>query len=123
MITLDYCRELGIPIEPFADQNADAHLYHDAVDPRATTMRAAKADTFGYLSELPAKPTDRGALDGELSPEDKDRLLAFLESFGSIGGRAGPDPVPVRGPVDHQPGGRGGGRLPGPARRAPGGSR
>lgn len=88
MITLDYCRELGVPIEPFAGQNANAHLYEERVEDRPTTIRAVKADTFGYVSELLAKATDRGALDGELSAVDKERLLSFLESFGGIGGRA-----------------------------------
>ncbi len=88
MVTLDYCRELGVPIEPFAGQNANAHIYDEQVADHPITMRAAKADTFGYISELLAKATDRGALDGELSAVDKERLLSFLESFGGIGGRA-----------------------------------
>ncbi|WP_433260621.1 flavin monoamine oxidase family protein [Actinosynnema sp. CS-041913] len=87
MVALDYCRELGIPIEPFAGQNANAHLYEEKVDGRPTTMRAVKADAFGYISELLAKATDRGALDGELSAVDKERLLSFLGTFGTIGGR------------------------------------
>ncbi|RKT54759.1 flavin monoamine oxidase family protein [Saccharothrix australiensis] len=86
MITLDYCRELGIAIEPFAGQNANAHLYDEKVSDRPTTMRAVKADVFGHLSELLAKATDRGALDGELTGDDKERLLGFLEHFGDIGG-------------------------------------
>ncbi|MEV0674918.1 FAD-dependent oxidoreductase [Actinosynnema sp. NPDC050436] len=88
MVTLDYCRELGVPIEPFANQNADAHMFDSNVEERATTMRAVKADTFGYVSELLAKATDRGALDAELTGADRERLLAFLETFGGIGGKA-----------------------------------
>jgi monoamine oxidase len=28
-VTLDYCRELGVAIEPFVNQNADAYLYRE----------------------------------------------------------------------------------------------
>src|SRR3712207_7381097 len=28
-ITLDYCRELGIPVEPFVNQNANALIYNE----------------------------------------------------------------------------------------------
>ena len=48
--------------------------------------RTAKADVYGYVSELLAKATDQGALDAALTAEDKERLLAFLQSFGAIGG-------------------------------------
>ena len=48
--------------------------------------RTAKADVYGYVSELLAKATDQGALDGQLTADDKERLLAFLRNFGAIGG-------------------------------------
>lgn len=87
MVTLDYCRELGVPIEPFANQNADAYVYLDKVG-APVRHRTAKADTYGYVSELLAKAVDRNALDKELTADDRERLLAFAEDFGDIGGRA-----------------------------------
>src|SRR3712207_8479055 len=39
--------------------------------------RTAKADVYGYVSELLAKATDTGALDGELTAADKERLIAL----------------------------------------------
>ncbi|MGY1593392.1 flavin monoamine oxidase family protein [Geodermatophilus sp. SYSU D00708] len=90
MVTLDYCRELGVAIEPFANQNADAFIYHQGSAAQAGTpirFRTARADVYGYVSELLAKATDQGALDAELSAADKDRLLDFLRGFGAIGGR------------------------------------
>ncbi|MDQ7909217.1 flavin monoamine oxidase family protein [Phytohabitans sp. ZYX-F-186] len=91
MVTLDYCRELGVPIEMFGNQNADGYYYNEGVGVLSGTPirhRTAKADVYGYVSELLAKATDQGALDGQLTAEDKERLLTFLRNFGSIGGRA-----------------------------------
>ena len=51
-------------------------------------MRAAKADTYGYVSELLAKATDKGALDAELTAADKEALIAFLRNFGDLGSKA-----------------------------------
>jgi monoamine oxidase len=88
MVTLDYCRELGVAIEPFANQNANAYIYYEKSAAQARTptrFRTAKADVYGYVSELLAKATDQGALDRRLNAEDKDRLLTFLKDFGDIG--------------------------------------
>ncbi|MEV4760460.1 FAD-dependent oxidoreductase [Micromonospora sp. NPDC049559] len=88
MVTLDYCRELGVPIEVFTNANADARIYNESTGmTSAQRYRTAKADVYGYVSELLAKATDQGALDAQLTAEDKERLLAFLQNFGAIGGR------------------------------------
>ncbi|TDO50662.1 monoamine oxidase [Kribbella sp. VKM Ac-2527] len=87
-VTLDYCRELGVAIEPFVNQNADAYLYREgttALSSKPIRHRTAKADVYGYVSELLAKATDQGALDSALTATDKDALITFLRSFGSIG--------------------------------------
>ncbi|MEU8283570.1 FAD-dependent oxidoreductase [Micromonospora sp. NPDC048905] len=89
MLTMDYCRELGVPIEVFTNQNADAWIYNESAGmTEPVRYRTAKADVYGYVSELLAKATDQGALDGRLTTDDRDRLLSFLQSFGAIGGRA-----------------------------------
>ena len=54
-ITLDYCRELGVEIQPFGNQNANTLVNYTSDTPlskTSITYRAAKADTFGYVSEL-----------------------------------------------------------------------
>ncbi|EWM12563.1 FAD-dependent oxidoreductase, partial [Kutzneria sp. 744] len=84
MVTLDYCRELGIPIEVFTNTNASALIYHEGMG-APVRYRTAKADVYGYVSELLAKATDQGALDSSLTGDDKQRLLAFLEGWGDIG--------------------------------------
>lgn len=86
MITLDYCRELGVPIEVFTNENASAYIYNETKGMTSPTRyRTAKADTYGYVSELLAKATNAGALDQELTAADKEALLSFLKSYGDIG--------------------------------------
>ncbi|GAB3975159.1 flavin monoamine oxidase family protein [Plantactinospora veratri] len=88
MVTMDYCRELGVPVEVFTNANADALLYNASAGMTAPVRhRTARADVYGYVSELLAKATDQGALDHRLTAEDKQRLLSFLENYGAVGGR------------------------------------
>ncbi|MEO3744473.1 FAD-dependent oxidoreductase [Plantactinospora sp. B5E13] len=88
MVTMDYCRELGVPVEVFTNANADAWIYNESAGMTAPVRyRTAKADVYGYVSELLAKATDQGALDDRLTATDKERLLSFLQSYGAIGGR------------------------------------
>src|SRR5919198_3409152 len=51
MVTLDYCRELGVPVEVFTNVNADAYIFHEATMQPGKPMRyrTAKADTYGYV--------------------------------------------------------------------------
>ena len=102
--TLDYCRELGVPIEVFTNANADGYYFNEpsstvggALAGTPVRHRKAKADTHGYVSELLAKAVNQGALDADLSAGDKEALIAFLRSFGALnasnrytgGGRTG----------------------------------
>lgn len=86
-ITLDYCRELGVQLQAFPNQNANAVVnYTDdtALSKASVPYRAAKADTYGYVAELLHKATHQGALDQVLSREDKEALSAFLSTFGDL---------------------------------------
>lgn len=75
-------------METFINQNANALLCNEQSGAAPQQYRTAKADFYGYISELLAKAVDHGSLDQRLSGEDKDRLLTFLSGFGAIGGRA-----------------------------------
>jgi monoamine oxidase len=87
MVTLDYCRELGVPIEVFTNINADAFIHTRAAG-APVRFRTARADVYGYVSELLAKATDQGALDAELTADDRERVLEFLQDFGALGDQA-----------------------------------
>lgn len=82
MVTMDYCRELGIPIETFVNNNAAAYVHTNGQTVRA---RAARADLYGYVAELLAKATSAGALNRRLTRDDRERLLDFLRRFGDLG--------------------------------------
>jgi len=88
MTTMDYCRELGVPLEVFTNENAQAYLYNESAGMKSPVRwRTAKADVYGYISELLAKATDQGALNERLTATDKERLLSFLSGFGAIGAK------------------------------------
>ncbi|WP_230423746.1 flavin monoamine oxidase family protein [Prauserella cavernicola] len=87
-ITLDYCRELGVAVEPFLNSNANALIYNEGSGVAPQQYRTAKADVYGYVSELLAKAVDQGSLDTRLTASDKDALLTFLSGFGAVGGKA-----------------------------------
>ncbi|MFK4837250.1 FAD-dependent oxidoreductase [Microbacterium sp. ZW T2_14] len=87
MVTMDYLRELGVPYEVFTNANADAYLYNEnagSTPGNPTRYRTAKADWFGYTSELLRHATDQGALDQKLTATDKERLRDFLGRWGSL---------------------------------------
>ncbi|MWB99505.1 FAD-dependent oxidoreductase [Agromyces sp. MMS17-SY077] len=87
MTTMDYIRELGVPYEVFTNANADAYLYNErtgSTPGNPTRYRTAKADVFGYTSELLNYATDQGALDARLTADDKANLKTFLRSWGSL---------------------------------------
>ncbi|MGB3170798.1 MAG: FAD-dependent oxidoreductase, partial [Rhodococcus sp. (in: high G+C Gram-positive bacteria)] len=86
-ITMDYCKELGVELQTFGNQNANTLVNYKsgtALNQQSVSYRAAKADTYGYMSELLQKATSRGALDDVLTPDDKDALSEFLSSFGDL---------------------------------------
>ncbi|MFC4628856.1 FAD-dependent oxidoreductase [Promicromonospora alba] len=88
MVTMDYIRELGVPYEVFTNANADAYVYNErsgATPGNPVRYRTAKADVFGYTSELLHHATDQGALDQKLTEQDKENLRSFLRSWGSLG--------------------------------------
>ncbi|MDQ8204068.1 flavin monoamine oxidase family protein [Pelagicoccus sp. SDUM812003] len=87
-VTMDYCRELGVEIEPFVNLNENAFYYSEGdVGPLAgkrTRIREVKTDLRGYTAELLAKVAEQDKLDQELSAEDKEALLDFLHYEGGL---------------------------------------
>jgi monoamine oxidase len=93
-LTLDYCRELGVEIQPMINANAQGLYYQEntattdfgPLAGRPVTHRQAKADWFGYISELLATAVDQGALDELLTADDAARLVSFANSLGGLSG-------------------------------------
>ncbi len=82
---LGYCRELGVALEVEVNTSRDARLYNPAANGgKPIEMRQAHNDVRGEISELLGKAINRGALDEELGPHDKERMLAFLRTYGDL---------------------------------------
>ena len=85
-VTLDYCRELGVAIEPMVNQNEAAYHYNvkGPLAGRRLRAREVHADHDGYVAELLAKAVGAHALDQELTEDDATRLLEFLHEMGEL---------------------------------------
>lgn len=87
-VTMDYCRELGVEIEPFVNLNENAFYYVSNGDGPLTgkrvRIREAKTDLRGYAAELLAKVADQGALDEKIGAEDAERMVEFLRLEGGL---------------------------------------
>lgn len=79
---LSYCRKLDVPLEVEINSSRSAYFWAEGAG--RLQMRQGVNDTRGYLSELLAKAVSRGALDQDLSVEDKEKLLPFLRQYGDL---------------------------------------
>ena len=82
---LGYCKEFGVELEVFTNDNR-AGLFHnrERFDGKPVPARRVMTDTRGYVAELLAKAVNAGALDSELTGEDKERILAMLVEYGGL---------------------------------------
>jgi monoamine oxidase len=82
---LGYCREFGIALETFTNDNRSA-LIHSAASfgGQPTIARQLHADTRGNIAQLLATAVNQGALDLELSATDKTNILTMLQQYGDL---------------------------------------
>jgi monoamine oxidase len=84
---LDYCRRLGVTLEPFIQLNHNALLHATkAFAGVPQRIRDIKTDFQGQISELLAKATQQGKLDEAVSKEDREILMQALRSWGALDG-------------------------------------
>ncbi len=87
---LGYCRELKVPLEVEVNTSRSTLLQNDKVrDGKAIQQRKAINDTRGQVSELLSKAIAGGALDQELSAEDRVRLMDVLKVYGPLDRKSG----------------------------------
>src|SRR5687767_13660104 len=85
--TLDYCRELQVPVEVFVADAESAYLYQtrsSTLAGRRIRLREARADFDGYIAELLSKALSQAQLDQPLTNEDREKLLAHLRRLGAL---------------------------------------
>jgi monoamine oxidase len=115
---LDYCRRLGVSLEPFQQFNHNAYLHSQrAFDGKPQRIREIKADFQGHVAELLAKVTRQSKLEAAISREDQEILLEALRSWGALDKNfayvAGPISAKFRGYQKDPGGGLGGAPVPG----------
>ena len=82
---LGYCREFGVALETFTNNNQGAWLHSpNAFNGQPQIARQVTADTRGQISRLLATAINQNALDQELSATDKANVLQMLSLFGDL---------------------------------------
>src|SRR5260370_19447276 len=82
---LDYCKRLGVVLEPFIQLNHNAFLHSsDAFGGVPQRIRDIKTDFQGQVSELLAKVVQQDKLDEAVSKQDREMLLSSLRTCGVL---------------------------------------
>lgn len=82
---LAYCKELKVPLEVEVNTSRSSLLQNDKVNGgKPFVQRKVINDTRGQVSELLDKCVRGGALDQELSAEDRQRMQQFLRVYGPL---------------------------------------
>ena len=97
---IHYCREFGIPMQTLTSSNESTYLLYENIEGplagRRVRRREVMMDMRGYTSELLAKLAHQGALDGELTADDKEQLIEYLVAEGYLD----PDDLAYRGTTE-----------------------
>lgn len=82
---LSYCRELGVPLQAFVNDNRGAYI-HSASAFGGQPVRAREVITAmrGNIAELLAKAINAGALDDEISFGERAFVLEVLRDYGAL---------------------------------------
>jgi len=82
---LAYCKELKVPLEVEVNTSRSSLLQNDkANNGKPFVQRKVINDTRGQVSELLDKCVRGGALDQQLSTEDRQRMQEFLRVYGPL---------------------------------------
>jgi monoamine oxidase len=86
--TLHYTSEFDVPLELFNNDNDAAYVYSEhtqgALAGKRLRMMEVKADMRGYVDELLAKTLKSGAMDQQVTSEDKNLLIDYLVNEGYL---------------------------------------
>ena len=107
---MEYCRRLGVPLQPFIIKNNKAFLHApDAFGGQPQRVGHVEKDMRGHIAELLAKSLDQRHLDDMVTHEDREKLLEGLQAWGVLNKdleyRASDDLGGVRGWDVRPPGG------------------
>ncbi len=82
---LGYCRELGVKLQVFVNDNRGAYIHsQSAFGGQPVRAREVITAMRGTIAELLAKSINAGALDSDISFNDRAEVLAVLRDFGAL---------------------------------------
>jgi len=82
---LNYCKRLGVSLEPFIQVNYNANLHaRNAFGGKPQRLRHVPSDFHGNVAELLAKAVSQDKLDQPVTAEDKELLLEALRQWGAL---------------------------------------
>ncbi|HEY8893389.1 MAG TPA: flavin monoamine oxidase family protein [Niastella sp.] len=87
LLTLHYCKELGVPLQVYNNTNESAWFFSEGNGPlsnRKIRKREIHNDMRGYMAELLYKAIDTKQLDTTLNKEDGEKLLEYLRAEGGL---------------------------------------
>lgn len=86
-LTLQYCKELGVPLQIYNNVNEGAYYFSEGKGTLANKKIKAREihnDMRGYMSELLYKSISQDKLDLDLSKEDLEKVLEYLRAEGGL---------------------------------------
>ena len=86
-LTLQYCKELNVPIQVYNNINESAYYFSEGKGPlsnKKIRIREVHNDIRGWLCELLAKGMDGGRIDAQMSREDTQKIIEFLRAEGGL---------------------------------------
>jgi len=82
---LDYCRRLGVALEPYVQVNYNAMVHSSrAFGGQPRRFREVQSDYQGHIAEMLAKVTQQNKLDEHVTKEDQEMLLESLKDWGAL---------------------------------------
>jgi monoamine oxidase len=82
---LGYCREFGVELEVFTNDNKAALLHSTtAFGGQPQVARSMVTDTRGRITELLANAVNQNQLDQQFSDSDKANIIAMLRQYGDL---------------------------------------
>ncbi len=82
---LHYAKKFGVALEPFVQVNYNAYVHSTtAYGGKPVRYREVQADYQGYVAELLSKAINQGALDQEITGEEREMIVASLKSWGAL---------------------------------------
>ncbi|MBN8819980.1 MAG: flavin monoamine oxidase family protein [Sphingomonas sp.] len=84
---LHYCKAFGVELEPFIQLNHNAFVHSSKTfGGKPQRYKELAVDYKGHVSELLGKALNAGALDQQVTKEDKEKLIASLREWGLLDG-------------------------------------